>query len=309
MKPLVTIAGPTASGKTELALALARHFHGEVIGADSMQIYREIAIGTAKPTAEECGGIPYHLIDFVPPWESYTVSQFKDDALAVIERLHQKNTLPILCGGTGLYVNAILYEMDFTNGSYDLDYRKSLEDQPLDTLLAALQSVDPKTYAEIDRKNRRRVIRALEIYHLTKMPKSSQVRDYRQHPRPFDHHVYILNRERDELYDRINRRVDWMMENGLIEEVERLKTLCSDTMLPIFQFIGYKEILCYLAGKFTKAQAAEEIKKNTRHFAKRQLTWFRKLAGIPRITWIQTTNDKDRLSREIIRRIEGERQS
>lgn len=300
MNKLITIAGPTASGKTELALSLAKNLNGEIIGADSMQIYKEIEIGTAKPTKDETKDIPYHMIDFVEPNEFYTVSQFKDSALELISDIEQRDKLPIVCGGTGLYINSLLYEMDFTDGEFDFKYRESIKDKSLDELVEELKLKDPKTASSIDLQNRRRVERALEIFHITGYSKSEQTKNYMETPRPFDHRVFILNMDRQVLYDRINRRVDIMIEKGLVDEVKHLRSICNDDSLPVFQFIGFKEIISYLNGEISLEIAICEIKKNTRRFAKRQFTWFRKLSGIKHIHWIDVIDDKEKMTENIM---------
>lgn len=290
IKKIIYIVGPTASGKTDLSLELCKHIDAEIIGADSMQIYKHIEIGTAKPTKEEIGKTKYHLIDFVEPDSIYTASQFKDDAQSLIGDIHKRGAVPIVCGGTGLYVNSLIYKMDFTDASFDLEYRKQLENKSKDELLHMLGEMDADTYNKIDIHNLRRVIRAIEICHLSKLPKSAQVRDYKQYPREFDHRIFILNMDRKLLYDRINRRVDIMVEKGLIDEVQMLMDRYKDTSYPIFQFIGYKEIVAYLKGEIEKASAIEAIKQNTRRFAKRQLTWFKGITGVKNIHWIDITD-------------------
>lgn len=290
LKKIIYIVGPTASGKTDLSLELCKHINGEIIGADSMQIYKHIKIGTAKPTKEEIGDAVYHFIDFVEPDSIYTVSQFKDDALSLIGDIHKRGAVPIVCGGTGLYVNSLIYKMDFTNASFDLEFRKQLESKSKDQLLKMLKEMDVETYNKIDIHNLRRVTRAIEICHLSKLPKSAQVRDYKQYPREFDHRVFILNMDRKLLYDRINSRVNIMVEKGLVDEVQMLMDRYKDTSYPIFQFIGYKEIVAYLNGEIQKCEAIEAIKQNTRRFAKRQLTWFKGITGVKNTYWIDMTD-------------------
>lgn len=303
MKKLITIAGPTASGKTGLALLLAGQLGGEIIGADSMQIYQQIQIGTARPTRQETGEIAYHMIDCVPPDAFYTVSQFKDDALRVIGQITARGKTPIVCGGTGLYVNALLYEMDFSDGDFDVAYRQRLQSQTLDELTARLQEVDAATYRTIDRKNRRRVERALEIYHLTGKEKSRQTGDYMQHPRPFDHRVFLIDMPRELLYERIDARVDSMLQSGLVEEVRQLRRQGFAEDLPVFQFIGYQQILSHLKGELSLEQATLDIKKNTRHFAKRQLTWFKKLTGVP-IHWVAHSEDTQQMLTQMMEKLD-----
>ncbi|MBQ9624531.1 MAG: tRNA (adenosine(37)-N6)-dimethylallyltransferase MiaA [Clostridia bacterium] len=295
MNRILYIIGPTASGKTELAIDVCKRINGEIIGADSMQIYKHISVGTAKPTTEETGDIKYHLIDFVEPDIIYTVSQFKDDALELIEDMHKRGVIPVVCGGTGLYINSLLYKMDFTEASYDLALRQELDGKSREELLLMLNKLDGKTYEEIDKSNLRRVRRAIEICMLSGKPKSQQTNDYKKSLRPFDHRVIVLNPDRKVLYERINKRVDIMLENGLVEEVKLLLEKYPKRDYPVFQFIGYKEIVEYLSGESDLITAAEKIKQNTRHFAKRQMTWFRGLKGIENLHFLNTACGKEEL--------------
>ena len=299
MKKVIYITGPTASGKTDLAVSLSKELNTEVLGADSMQIYKYITVGTAKPTPEELQGQKYHFIDFVEPDEIYTVSEFKDDALKEINRLHLENKVPIVCGGTGLYVNSLLYKMDFTASGYDLELRKKLDAKTDEELVKELEQVDFESYKNIDLKNRRRVTRALEIYYLTNKTKSSQVYNYKEHPRDYDHKLFIIDMDRDVLYDRINRRVDIMIDNGLVSEVEFLIDKYKDTSKPIFQFIGYKEIVEYLNKEVSLETAIDNVKKNTRHFAKRQITWFKGITGIKDTVWLKPDTKENMLDKII----------
>lgn len=301
LKKIIYIAGPTASGKTDLAISLCKCLGGEIIGADSMQIYKSIEIGTAKPTQNEIGDCVYSFIDFVQPSEIYTVSQYKDEALNQINRIHKSGQIPIVCGGTGLYINSLLYEMDFTSASFDLDFRKSLENKTRDELLYILKTLDENTYKEIDKYNLRRVQRAIEICHLSGKEKSAQIWDYKAHPRKFDHRVFILSPPREILYDRINKRVDVMINSGIVEEVKGLVEKYQDTSYPIFQYIGYKEIMAFLNGEINLDTATERIKRNTRRFAKRQLTWFRGITGIENLHWLDTQVGKDELLQQILK--------
>ncbi len=300
LKKIIYITGPTASGKTDLAIELCKNIGGEIIGADSMQIYKYISIGTAKPTKEETKGCKYHFIDFVEPDSIYTVNQFKDEALQKIEELHSKGITPIVCGGTGLYINSLLYKMDFSSASYDLNFRKSLEGMDKKQLLSMLKELDEKTYNNIDKDNKRRVVRAIEICHLSGIPKSLQVVDYKEHPRDFDHRVIILNTERKVIYDRINKRVDIMMSMGFEDEVKMLMKKYPDTSYPIFKFIGYKEMVDYISGNVGKEEAVENMKRNTRRFAKRQITWFKGIKGIENLYWLDTAKGKDSLLKKTL---------
>lgn len=300
LKKVIYIIGPTASGKTDLAIELCKGLGSEIIGADSMQIYKYISIGTAKPTKEETAHCKYHFVDFVEPDQIYTVSQFKDEALGKINELHGEGITPIVCGGTGLYINSLLYEMEFTDAGYDLSLRDELEKMSREELLERLFELDKNTYDSIDKSNLRRVIRAVEICMLSGIPKSQQTMDYKNHIRPYDNRVIILNPEREILYERINRRVDIMMDKGFEDEVRMLMERYPKDDYPIFQFIGYKEMVEYIRGAVDKSTAIENMKRNTRRFAKRQLTWFRGIKGIESLYWLDTSCGKDALIEKAI---------
>ncbi|WP_114165651.1 tRNA (adenosine(37)-N6)-dimethylallyltransferase MiaA [Exiguobacterium sp. TNDT2] len=271
--PVIVLVGPTAVGKTKTGIELAKAFNGEIVSGDSVQVYRGMDIGSAKVTVEEAEGIPHHLIDICDPDEAMSVAKFQTLARAAIDDIYARGKLPILVGGTGLYVRAILYDYEFTERPVDHALRKSLEleaetDGP-EVLHARLQSLDPKRAESIHRNNVRRVIRALEVA----LQGDAQAMD----SLPSQHYAYklfVLHADRDVLYERINQRVDLMLEAGLIEEVERLlATGYRDTQA--MRAIGYKEVVPYLDGLTTHERMTETLKQHTRKFAKRQLTWFR----------------------------------
>ncbi len=281
--PLLAIVGPTASGKTALAIALAKRYGGEVVSADSMQIYRGMDIATAKPTAEEQDGVPHHLIDFLPADAVYSVAQYAADARRCIREIDGRGRLPILCGGTGLYVDAVLDHLQFTEVETDFSLREELErradEEGMERLLAELRAVDPETASALHPNNRSRVIRALEVYRLTGKPMSEHRMLSRRQPAPYRLCCLGLDyRDRQTLYQRIDRRVDAMLAAGLLGECgQALDAGLSDTSA---QAIGYKELAPYFAGLLPLEVCVENLKRATRRYAKRQLTWFRRRSGI-----------------------------
>jgi len=288
MDKVMVIAGPTASGKTDLAVELALMIDGEIISADSMQIYRGMDIGTAKPTLEERRGIPHHLIDIVDPDEEYSVAQFKEDALACISDIVKRGKTPIVAGGTGLYINSLIYNITFSETVSDWEYREKLkklaEEQGPLVLYEYLKKVDPKSAEMIHPNNVKRVIRALEVYETTGIPISEHKEASRNDPPLYRFLVYGLQIERKKLYQRIDQRVDIMMEKGLYDEVKGLLDRGYSPDLVSLQGIGYKEIIDAIKGKCSLSEATDIIKKNTRHLAKRQITWFKKTEGL---MWIE----------------------
>ena len=276
---VIVIAGPTASGKTSLAIALAKKIGGEIISCDSMQIYQYMTIGTAKPTKEEQEEIQHYLIDFVPPDKRYTVSDFKIDAKNAIEKVIKKDKVPILVGGTGLYINSLIYEIDYpkiqTNQNYRQELEKMVEKEGLDTLYNMACQIDAEAMKKISRNDRKRILRIIEIYHDTGKTKTQLEIESRKNEVPYCYYVFALNMPRDILYNRIEHRVDEMIKQGLIEEVKELLQKYREFPTAM-QGIGYKEVTKYIDGKITKEQMIDKIKIETRHYAKRQLTWFRK---------------------------------
>jgi len=278
-KTVVVIAGPTASGKTDLAINLALKTKGEVISADSMQIYRYMDIGTAKPSKEEMMGIPHHMIDIVDPDESYSVAFYKKDAENCIEDVISRDKLPIITGGTGLYINSLIYNIKFSETVIDEEFRKKMnqiaQTEGPEVLHQMLQRVDPESAEKIHYNNVKRVIRALEVYEYTKKPMSQHKKESRMEPPQYRYLVFILNMGRDRLYDRINKRVDIMLEAGLVDEVRRLLDMGYKPGSTALQGLGYKEIISYLNNEVPFDEAIRVLKRDTRHYAKRQLTWFK----------------------------------
>lgn len=272
-KDVIVICGPTASGKTKLGIELARNLNGEIISADSMQIYKDMDIGTAKPTLEERQMAVHHLVDFVSPDQRYSVADFKKDAVKAIEEIISRNKIPIIVGGTGLYINSLIYNIDFKEEKTDLEYRKSLEGKSVQELYEMALKIDPEALKKISENDRKRITRILEIYHTTGKTKTELEIESRKEV-PYNYHIFVLSMDREMLYERINRRVDMMIEQGLIEEVQRV-TREYDSFPTAMQGLGYKEVVEYLENKLTKEEMIEKIKQESRRYAKRQLTWFR----------------------------------
>lgn len=280
MKPIVyVIGGPTASGKSKLAVELAKKVNGEIISADSMQIYKEMNIGTAKVNKEEMQGVQHYLVDFVSPDERYSVSNFKKDAEKAIEEILEKGKTPIVVGGTGLYIDSLIYGIEFQNEEVDLEYREKLnkiaDEKGLESLYKKAQEIDPEAMKKISINDRKRIIRVLEIYHKTGKTKTEQELQSRKNEVKYEYKVFAITMDREKLYERIEKRVDFMIEQGLIEEVKQILEKYH-TFPTAMQGLGYKEVVEYLEGSCTKEEMIEKIKKETRHYAKRQLTWFRK---------------------------------
>lgn len=279
-RPLIILTGPTAVGKTSLSLSLAKELDGEIVSADSMQVYRYMDIGTAKIREEERQGIPHHLIDVLDPWEDFNVVRFQKMAREALEEIWERGHIPIVTGGTGFYIQALLYDIHFTENNEDSSLRKDLENYARENGAEALHSrlaeVDEKAASQIHFNNVKRVIRALEFYYQTGKKISEHNEEERKRTSPYDFKYFVLNDEREHLYARINQRVDLMMEEGLVEEVQKLKEMGCDSALVSMQGLGYKEILSYLEGECTLDEAVYKIKRDTRHFAKRQITWFKR---------------------------------
>ena len=292
MEKVVVICGPTASGKTSLSIELAKKINGQIISADSMQIYDEMDIGTAKPTKEEMQGIKHYLIGNVKPTNRYSVSEYKKDATNAIEETIQDNKFPIIVGGTGLYVNSLIYGIDYPEIETDLEYRKKLEEiaekEGLNKLYNMAKEIDEKAMEKISPNDQKRILRVLEIYNQTGKTKTELEIESRKNGVKYDFRVFAIDMPREILYERINKRVDIMFENGLLEEVQRLYKKYGEELYTSIQAIGYKEVIDYINGKYTKEEMKEKIKMETRRYAKRQLTWFRKIENI---TWLNGLND------------------
>ena len=278
-KKVLIVAGPTAVGKTETAIQLATRFAGEVISADSMQIYKYMDIGSAKPTPEEQARAVHHLVDVIDPTKPFSVAEYQPMAKAAIEDVFSRGKLPIISGGTGLYVNSLIYDMDFSSPPGDQGYRRELEalakEQGSEVLHQMLKEKDPQAAERIHPNNEKKIIRALEILK----EGQERVKEFSESFQPTeDYDVILIGLERDraELYDRINRRVDLLMEAGLVEEVQRLLGMGLAEAHISMKGIGYKEIIGYLHGEYSMKEAVDLVKKNTRHYAKRQLTWFKR---------------------------------
>lgn len=280
-KRYLALAGPTASGKSALAIALAQALDGEVVSADSMQIYDTIAIGTARPTEAEMQGVPHHLLGFLPLSKPYSVAQYVEDAKAVLADVDGRGKLPIICGGTGLYMQSLIENIVFDEQApQSAELRARLKARALqeggEVLLRELAAVDAQTAQKLHPNDVGRIIRALEVYHVTGHPISEQVRQSRAVPPDFETCLLVLDfKERKRLYARIHERVDCMVQNGLLEEA---KTVLSGPYAPTaLQAIGYKELRPHFDGELSLEQALDNLKKSTRHYAKRQLSWFRRI--------------------------------
>ena len=303
---LLIIAGPTSVGKSDISVSLAKELNGEIISTDSMQIYKYMDIGSAKITKEEMQGIPHYLIDFLEPKEEFSVSEFKDLAKVKIDDIQSRGKLPILFGGTGLYINSLICNMNFTESSIDEKYREYLYNLAKENgnqyVHNMLYDIDIESFNSIHFNNLKRVIRALEVYKITNKPFSSFKEDQNNiYESPYNIYYYVLNMDREKLYCRINKRVDMMLEKGLLEEVKSLKNMGLIADMQSMKGIGYKELLYYLDNKISFEEAVEMIKQGSRNYAKRQLTWFRK---DPRAIFINKDdfmNDK-----EIITKIIGD---
>ena len=291
-KTVIVIAGPTASGKTDLAINLALKTGGEVVSADSMQIYRYMDIGTAKPTKEEMKGIPHHMIDIVDPDESYSVALYKKDAGKCIKDILSRGKLPIIAGGTGLYINSLIYNIKFSETVIDEEFRQKMnhiaQTEGPKVLHDMLREVDPESAAKIHHNNVKRVIRALEVYKYTKKPISEHQKESRMEPLEYRYLVFILDMDRNRLYERIDRRVDKMLENGLADEVKKLLDMGYKPGSTALQGLGYKEIISYLNNELPYDEAIRVLKRDTRHYAKRQITWFK---AIKDAIWIEGGNE------------------
>lgn len=286
-KPLIILTGPTAVGKTELSIKLAKTVNGEIISADSMQVYKKMDIGTAKIMPWEMDGIPHYLIDVLDPKEDFNVVLFQQLAKEAMEHIYAKGKIPIITGGTGFYIQALLYDIDFTKNDGDMSYREQLEqlakEKGAEYLHQMLLDVDEEAAKAIHANNIKRVIRALEFYKQTGRKISKHNEEERKKVSPYNFVYFVLNHDRQVLYERINKRVDIMLEQGLLKEVKALYKEGYDSQLVSMQGLGYKEILSYLKGECSLEDAIYILKRDTRHFAKRQITWFKREKEI---TWV-----------------------
>lgn len=286
-KPLIVLTGPTAVGKTKLSISLARAVNGEIISADSMQVYKYMDIGSAKIRPEEMEEIPHYLVDVLKPEEEFNIVHFQQMAKEAMAQIYAKGKVPILVGGTGFYIQAITRDIDFTEDEVSDGYREELEalgrEKGCEHLHAMLAEVDPASAETIHANNMKRVIRALEFYHTNGTPISSHNQEQKEHTSPYNLAYFVLNAPRELLYQRIDDRVDAMLQDGLVAEVETLKGMGYHRGMVSMQGLGYKEILAYLEGEYPLDEAVRILKRDTRHFAKRQLTWFRRE---PEVTWV-----------------------
>ena len=289
MEKVIVVIGPTSVGKTKMGVALAKKFNGEVISGDSMQIYKEMDIGSAKPTVEEMQEIKHYLVDFVSPEKRYSVSEYKEDASKAIEEIINKGKTPIIVGGTGLYLNSLIYNIQYNEMEVDLNYRRELEKEAeeygLEVLYNRAKEIDPEAMEKVSANDKKRITRVLEIYNATGRNKTELEKKSRKEV-PYNYLIFGINMERSILYDRINKRVDIMLEQGLIEEVKNLINKYSN-MPTAMQGLGYKEVKEFLDGNISKEEMIEKIKMETRRYAKRQITWFKRIKNI---IWLDGLN-------------------
>lgn len=308
--PMIILTGPTAVGKTDLSIQLAKAMNGEIISADSMQVYRHMDIGSAKVTPEEMDGVPHHLIDVLEPEEEFNVVVFQKLAKEALTGIYERGHIPIIVGGTGFYIQALLYDIDFTENDGDTAIRRELEKlaqtQGAGCLHQMLQEIDPESAAAIHQNNVKRVIRAIEFYRQTGKKISLHNEQEREKQSPYQFLYYVLDTDRKTLYERIDRRVDLMMEHGLVDEVKHLADMgCTRDMVSM-QGLGYKEILDYLSGEISLEEAVYILKRDTRHFAKRQITWFKRERDVRWLELEQFQNDRKKVLEHILDEIEGE---
>ncbi|MDF2588295.1 MAG: miaA [Anaerocolumna sp.] len=298
-KPLIILTGPTAVGKTELSIKLAQEINGEIISADSMQVYQYMDIGTAKIKPDEMGGIKHYLIDELHPSEDFNVVKFQELTLKYMDEIYQKGKIPIIVGGTGFYIQSVLYEIDFKENGEDNSFRKQLEELAIEKgnsfLHEQLEKVDKESALAIHPNNVKKVIRALEYYEQTGSKISEHNMEQRENQSPYNFCYFVLNNEREILYERINKRVDLMLEQGLVNEVKHLLDMgCTKDMVSM-QGLGYKEIVAYLDGEITLEEAIYILKRDTRHFAKRQLTWFKREKDVTWVNKKEYNNDENKI--------------
>ena len=284
---VIVIVGPTASGKTALSIELAKKINGEIISCDSMQIYKDMNIGSAKPTIDEMQGIKHYLIDVVDPTDRFSVAEYKKRAEQAIEEVLKKGKVPIVIGGTGLYANSLIYGIEYNEIEFDEKFRNDLmkkaeTEEGLQFLYEEAKKIDPIAIEKISNNDKKRILRIIEIFHSTGKTKTQQEIESRNKDIKYDYKVFAINIERPILYERINKRVDIMIQQGLIDEVEDILKKYKEFPTAM-QAIGYKEIVEYLNGNITKDEAIEKIKQESRRYAKRQITWFKRIQNI---TWL-----------------------
>ena len=310
-RPLLILTGPTAVGKTELSIALAKKINGAVISADSMQVYRGMDIGSAKVTPEEMQGVPHYLIDVLAPEDEFHVVRFQEMAKEALQEIYEKKQIPIIAGGTGFYIQALLYDIDFTEQDEDTalrnHYAQLAEEHGNAYLHEMLRQVDPVSAEMIHANNVKRTIRALEYFEKTGEPISRHNEEERAKESPYDFRYFVLTDERAHLYERIDHRVDLMLEAGLVEEVKRLRAQGCHKGMVSMQGLGYKEILSWLEGEISYEEAVYLLKRDTRHFAKRQLTWFRRERDVRWLDLDRYQGNTDLILKDILKDCEEKR--
>ena len=313
-KPLLILTGPTAVGKTALSIQLAKAVGGEIVSADSMQVYRHMDIGSAKVTEEEMEGIPHYLIDVLDPQDDFNVATFQTLARRAIDEIYSHENIPIITGGTGFYIQALLYDIDFKENNEKNPIRKELEqlakelgDKAPGTLHEKLSHIDPEAARQIHANNIKRVIRAIEYFEQTGEKISEHNEEMHQKESPYNFLYYVLTRDRKTLYERIDKRVDIMIANGLVKEIEKLKAMGCHRGQTSMQGLGYKEILDYLDGSCTLDEAVYILKRDTRHFAKRQLTWFRRERDVRWLDLDRYQGNTDLILKDILKDCEEKR--
>lgn len=303
-KPIIIITGPTAVGKTSLSVRLAKQIGGEIISADSMQVYRHMDIGSAKITAKEMEGVPHHLIDILEPTEEFNVVTFQKLARKALLEIDSRGAVPIIAGGTGFYIQALLYDIDFTKTEEDSAFRREMEQLAKEKgaayLHAMLAKADPESAGAIHENNIKRVIRALEYHRQTGKKISAHNETERRKQSPYRFLYYVVNTDRNLLYERIDRRVDQMMDQGLLKEVKKLRSMGLTEEMVSMQGLGYKELLAYLDGRCGLKEAVYVLKRDTRHFAKRQLTWFKRERDVRWLNLPDFDNDVEKIVSHII---------
>ena len=313
-KPLLILTGPTAVGKTALSIQLAKAVGGEIVSADSMQVYRHMDIGSAKVTEEEMEGIPHYLIDVLDPQDDFNVATFQTLARQAMDEIYSHGNIPIITGGTGFYIQALLYDIDFKENNEKNPIRKELEqlakelgDKAPGALHEKLSHIDPEAARQIHANNIKRVIRAIEYFEQTGEKISEHNEEMHQKESPYNFLYYVLIRDRKTLYERIDKRVDIMIANGLVKEIEKLKAMGCHRGQTSMQGLGYKEILDYLDGSCTLDEAVYILKRDTRHFAKRQLTWFRRERDVRWLDLDRYQGNTDLILKDILKDCEEKR--
>lgn len=308
-KKLIILTGPTAVGKTKASISLAKAVNGEIISADSMQVYKRMDIGSAKIREEEMNGIKHYLLDILEPFEEFNVVLFQQYAKAAMDEIYAKGKIPVIVGGTGFYIQSVLYDIDFTETDKNDKLREKYEtiarEQGEDVLHEMLREVDPASAEAIPKQNVKRVVRALEFYEETGTPISLHNEEQRQKESPYNFAYFVLNDERENLYERINKRVDIMLTDGLVNEVKALKSEGLNSTMVSMQGLGYKEILDYLDEKISLDEALYIIKKNTRHFAKRQITWFKREKDVVWVNKNEFAYDEDKILESMLETLKG----